>query len=118
MRVTNRTLSTLLRGMVSKCLRDRDIKLYHVEFAYNRCPLYASSHSSFEVCYGLNPLTPLDLTSIPQESHVSFEVEEKAKELRKLHEQVKAQIEKVNGPSMVKANNILILSPNWEIFYG
>jgi len=58
--------------MVSKSLRDLDVKLAHAEFAYNRAPSYATSHSPCEVCYGLNPLTPIDLIPIPQESRVSL----------------------------------------------
>jgi len=70
--VTNQALTTLLRDMVSKCLRDWDIKLSHAEFPYNRSPSCATSHSPFEVCYGLNFLTPLDFILILQESKVSF----------------------------------------------
>jgi len=65
MEVTNRTLTTLLRGMVSKSLKNWDIELYHTEFAYNMSPCYATSHSPFKVCYGLNLLTSLDLIPIP-----------------------------------------------------
>ncbi|XP_074265617.1 uncharacterized protein LOC141588060 [Silene latifolia] len=36
--VTNRTLGSLLRGLVSKSTKDWDIKLAHAEFAYNRTP--------------------------------------------------------------------------------
>ena len=73
--------------MVSKSLRDWNIKLSYAEFAYKRSPSYATSHSHFEVCYGLNPLTPLDLIPIPQESKVGSKVEERAKEIKKLYEQ-------------------------------
>ena len=73
--VTNRTLTTLLRSMVSKSLKDWDLKLPHAEFAYNRSPTYATKHSPFECVYGINPLTPLDLIPIPSESRVSFEAE-------------------------------------------
>ena len=102
--VTNRTLTTLLRGMVSKSLRDWDNKFSHVQFAYNRTSSYATSHSPFEVCNDLNPLTPLDLIPIPQESKVSFEAEERAKARKKLHEEVRARIEKVNEQHTAKAN--------------
>jgi len=94
--ITNRTLTTLLRGVVSKSLRDWDVKLAHAELAYNRAPSYATSHSPFEVSYGLNRVTPIDLIPIPQESRVSFEAERRAKEMKKLQEQVRAQIEKVD----------------------
>ena len=39
--------------------------LPHIEFAYNRVVNSTASHTPFEVVYGLNPLTPLDLLSIP-----------------------------------------------------
>ena len=42
--------------------------------------------------YGVHPLTPLDLIPIPNESKVSFE----AREMKRLHEQIRNQIEKTN----------------------
>jgi len=62
--VTNRTLKASLKVIVSKSLRDWNIKLAHAEFTYNRAPAYATTHSPFEVCYGLKPLTPIDLLPI------------------------------------------------------
>ena len=47
MEVENRSLITLLKGMVSKSLRDWDVKLAHAEFAYNRASSYATSHCPF-----------------------------------------------------------------------
>ena len=70
--LTNRTLTTLRRGMVNRSLSDWDIKLPHAEFAYNRSPSYATWHSPFEVCYVLHFLTPFDLVPIPQETKVRF----------------------------------------------
>jgi len=78
-KVSNLTLATLLRSLVSKSLKDWDLKLPHAKFAYNRSPAYATKHSPFECVYGVNPLTPLDLLPIPTESRVSFEAETKAK---------------------------------------
>ena len=49
-------------------------------------------------------LTPLDLITIPQESKMSFEAEERAKAMKKLHEQVRAQIDKVNEQYTTKTN--------------
>jgi len=82
--------------MVSKSLIDWDVKFAHAQFAHNRTPSYATSHSPFKVSYGLNPLIPIDLIPIPQQSRVSFEAEARDKEMKKLHEQVRAQTEKVN----------------------
>jgi len=42
MKVTTKTFTTLLRGIVSKSFRDWDVKLPLVEFAYNRSPSYAT----------------------------------------------------------------------------
>ena len=50
------------------------------------------SHSPFEVYYGLNPLASIDLAPIPQESKVSFVAEAWAKELKRLHKQVRSQV--------------------------
>jgi len=72
---TNRTLTTLLKGLVSKSLKDWYLKLPHAKFAYNRSPSYATKLSPFECVCGINPLTPLDLIPIPTESRDSFEAE-------------------------------------------
>ena len=39
--------------------------LSHIEFAYNRVVHKTTNISSFEVVYGFNPLTPLDLLPLP-----------------------------------------------------
>ena len=53
--VTNRTLTTMLRSMVSKSLKDWDLKLPHAEFAYNRSPTYATNILLLSVCMELTP---------------------------------------------------------------
>jgi len=62
--------------MVSKGLRDLDTKLSHAKFAYSMTPSYTTSYFPFEVCYGLDPLTLLDLIPIPQESKASCEAKQ------------------------------------------
>ena len=89
MEVTNRTLTTLLRSLVSKSLKDWDLKLPHAKFAYNRSPSYATKHSPVECVYGVNPLTPLDLIPILTKARVSFEAETRVKEMKRLHEQIR-----------------------------
>jgi len=54
--------------------------------------------------YEINPLTPLDLIPIPIESRVSFEAETRAKEMRKLHEHSRSQIERSNKAYKARAN--------------
>lgn len=76
----------------------------HAEFAYNRTPMRATGCSPFEALYGINPLTPIDLAPLPTDCKVSFEAEKRAKEMKKLHEQIRVHIEKVNEAYKIKAN--------------
>ncbi|KAK2356459.1 hypothetical protein QL285_093789 [Trifolium repens] len=103
--VTNRTLGTLLRGLVSKTQKDWDLKLAHAEFAYNRSPTYATNHSPFEVVYGVNPYLPLDLITMPKEELVHPDAEAKLKSMIKLHEQVQERIKAVNEVYKQRSKN-------------
>ncbi|KAL9244399.1 hypothetical protein vseg_018179 [Gypsophila vaccaria] len=102
--VTNRTLGTLLRGLVSKTQKDWDVKLAHAEFAYNRSPTHATAHSPFEIVYGLNPYLPLDLIPLPSDELVHKDAESKLKSMLKLHEQVRERIKAVNEAYKLKSN--------------
>jgi len=90
--------------MVQKNLKEWDIKLPYVEFAYNRTPVRATGCSPFEALYGINLLTPIVLIPLPTDCRVSFEAEQRAKEMKRLHEQIRAYIEKVNEAYKAKAN--------------
>ncbi|XP_031126079.1 uncharacterized protein LOC116028495 [Ipomoea triloba] len=59
--VVNRTLSQLLRSVISKNLKSWEECLPHVEFAYNHAIHSTTNMSPFEVVYGFNPLSPIDL---------------------------------------------------------
>ena len=63
--VTNKTLGSILRTLVSKNLRDWDLKLSHAEFSYNKNPSCSTKYSPFECVYGVNPLLPLTLIDLP-----------------------------------------------------
>ena len=102
--VTNRTLGTLLRGLVSKTQKDWDVKLAHAEFAYNRSPTYATGHSPFEVVYGVNPYLPLDLIPLPKEELLHKDADAKLKSMMKLHNQVRDRIETINASYKQKSN--------------
>ena len=64
-----------------------------MEFAYNRSVHRATNHSPFEVGYGFNPLTPMDLVPLPMEK-VNLEGKQRAEFVKSLYEKVKTQIEK------------------------
>ncbi|XP_042446204.1 uncharacterized protein LOC122031159, partial [Zingiber officinale] len=66
--VVNRTLSTLLRAIIKKNIKSWEECLPHVEFAYNRAVHSTTQFSPFEIVYGFNPLTPLDLLPLPNTS--------------------------------------------------
>jgi hypothetical protein len=66
--VVNHTLSTVLRCMIKKNLREWKDYLSHMEFAYNRVVHSTTQLCPFEVVYGFKPITPLDLLPLPIES--------------------------------------------------
>ena len=60
--VVNRTLGTLLRAILQTNLKRWEECLPFIEFAYIRSVHTATRMSPFEVVYGRNPHTPLDIT--------------------------------------------------------
>ena len=114
----NRTLGTLLRTVLKKNLKNWEVCLPHIEFAYNRAVHSTTSCSSFEVVYRFNPLTPLDLLPMPNISVFKHkEGQAKADYVKKLHERVKAQIKKKNESFARQANKghkkVVFQSGDW-----
>ena len=68
-----------------------------IEFAYNRVVHSTTKCTPFEIVYGFNPLTPIDLLPIPSKEFVNFDANTKVEFVHKLHKQVKEQIEKQNS---------------------
>ncbi|KAL4386359.1 hypothetical protein GQ457_09G017630 [Hibiscus cannabinus] len=92
--VVNRVLSTLLRSVIKKNIKIWEDCLPHVEFAYNHVVHSATKMSPFEVVYGFNPITPLDLLPLPREQVMNSDGQSKAEYVRKLHQQVKENLER------------------------
>jgi hypothetical protein len=61
MEVVNRTLVTMLRAILKKNLKMWEECLAHVEFAYNRATHSTTKVSHFQVVYGFNPHSPIDM---------------------------------------------------------
>ena len=103
--VVNRSLSTLLRALLKGNHKSWDEYLPHVEFAYNRGVHRTTKQSPFEVVYGFNPLTPLDLIPLPLDtSFIHKEGESRSEFVKKLHERVKNQIENQTKVYSTKGN--------------
>jgi hypothetical protein len=78
--------------------------LPHVEFAYKRTFHSTTSYSPFEIVYGFNPLTPLDILLLPTNEFVNLDGKKKADAIKELHAQVRANIEKKNEQYAKQAN--------------
>ena len=102
--VTNRSLGNLLRIYVGKNVKQWDLILPQIEFAYNRSMHRTVGKSPFEVVYGLQPIGPMKLAPHPTIQQFSGDAEVRAKEIKKLHEEVRLKIEKNNAKYVEQAN--------------
>ena len=92
--VVNRTLSTLLRAIIKKNIKTWEDCLPHVEFAYNRSVHSSTKFSPFEIAYGFNPLTPLDLSPLPMSERANLDGAKKAELVKQIHETARLNIER------------------------
>jgi hypothetical protein len=89
---------------MNKNFKSWDTCLALVEFYYNRSIHSTTRKTPFEVVYGFNPITPLDLAPLPTSSRLCFDGKKRAEQIKALHEQVKRQIEKKNAAFAQGAN--------------
>ena len=92
--VTNKSLGNLLRSYEGKNLKQWDMILPQIEFSYNRSLHQSIRISPFKVVYGVNPIGPLDLLPYPTKKQFSGDANKRVKEIKKLHELIRASIEK------------------------
>ena len=81
---------------MGKNIRKLDLIIAQAEFAYNNSPSQTIGRSPFEVVHGKNPITPIELTPKVIQQRFSADAYERAKQIKKLHEQVKNHILKQN----------------------
>ena len=115
--VVNRTLSTLLRTIIQKKLKNWEDCLPFIEFASNWSVHSTTNFLPFEIVYGFNSLAPLDLLPLPVNEMTSLDGQKKAEMVKKLHESVRQHIEKKNEQYVTKANKgrqqVLFEPGNW-----
>jgi len=87
--VVNRTLTQLLRAVIQKNLKNWEDCLPFIEFAYNRSVHSTTEFSPFEIVYGFNSLTLMDLIPLPIDERVSLDGNRKAQVVKTLHESVR-----------------------------
>lgn len=102
--MVNRTIAQLLRAIIKKNLKSLEGCLPFIEFAYNRVQHSTIKYSPFEIVYGFNPLSPLDLVPLPIGECVSIDGEKNAKLVKSIHEKVKEHIDKNNNLVASKRN--------------
>ena len=66
----------------------------HVVFAYNRSVHFATHFLPFEIVYGFNLLTPLDLIPLPVNEYVNLDGKKKADFVKQIHEKTQQNIER------------------------
>ncbi|GJX89038.1 RNA-directed DNA polymerase [Tanacetum coccineum] len=90
--VVNRSLGNLLRSLIGDNTKQWDLILPQAEFGYNRSVNRTTGKIPFEVVYGRNPITPLDLVPVPAVGQFSKEEVDQSEQIKELHRSVQEQI--------------------------
>ena len=93
-KVTNQTLSILLRVLIKKNIKEWEECLPITEYAYNRARHSTTGKSPFEVVYGFNPLSPLDILPLPLQERTNLDASARASCIKKMHEDTRNTIER------------------------
>ena len=78
----------------------------HAEFAYNRASHRATKRSPFEVVYGFNPNTALDILPLPLHERTDMDVDKRADYMKTLHESTRATLEEHTKRQATKINKL------------
>ena len=103
--------------IIQKNLKNLEDCLPFIEFLYDRSVHSTTNFSPYEIVFGFNPLTPLELLTLPVNEMTSLDGQKKAEMVKKLHESVRKHIEKKNEQYATKANKgrrqVLFKSGDW-----
>ncbi|RDX63422.1 hypothetical protein CR513_58148, partial [Mucuna pruriens] len=92
--IVSRMLSQLLRCFVGKILKTLEAWLPHIKFAYNWVVNKTTSNTPFELVYGYNLLSPLDLVPLHVSSKADPKGLSKAQSMVRLHERARMFMER------------------------
>jgi hypothetical protein len=101
--VVNRILSTMLRPILKTNLKLWEECLPHIEFGYNRSVHSTTKVSPFQVVYGFNPRSPIDLLPLPPSETTYFDASQRSESILNMHETTKLNIEKMNEKYRIAA---------------
>ncbi|GKC73762.1 RNA-directed DNA polymerase, partial [Tanacetum coccineum] len=102
--VVNRSLGNLLRCLIGDNTKQWDLILPQAEFAYNRAVNCTIGKSPFEVVYGRNLITPLDLVLVQAVGKFSEEGADQSEQIKELHRSIQEQIIRHNKQYKEHAN--------------
>ncbi|GJR86227.1 RNA-directed DNA polymerase [Tanacetum coccineum] len=105
-----RTLWTRM-GLIGEYPKQWDLTLPQAEFAYNRSPNCTTGKTPFEIVYGRNPITPLDLVLIPMREPLNIDTDEQSKKIKDLHQEVRDTIVRSSTRYNAQANK----HHNWVV---
>jgi len=97
-------LEALLKALINTNSKAWDLALLYVEFSYNMKTSKTTCLFPFKIAYGMEPLSPLDLSPRSLDEKPSVEASKRVKEIKHLHEQVRLKIEKSHASYQAQAN--------------
>ena len=112
--VENITLSTMPRVNMRVNHKSKDEYVSHIESGYNRVVHKTTNISLFEVVYGFNLLSPLDLLPNPRE-FVPKEGVTKTEFVKNMHEEIKEQIQKQTKKYYEKLPKTIEKQEGWQL---
>ncbi|GJX22321.1 RNA-directed DNA polymerase [Tanacetum coccineum] len=74
--VTNRSLGNLVRSLIGEHPKQWNLTLSQAEFAYNWSPNRTTGKTPFEIVFGRNPITPLDLVPVMVKEPLDMDTDE------------------------------------------
>ncbi|KAH9780563.1 hypothetical protein KPL71_008129 [Citrus sinensis] len=91
-----------LHGVPRSIVSDRDAK--YLKFAYDMSIHSSTSYSPFEIVYGFNLLTPMDLIPLLVDTRASLDGQKKAELVKSIHQKARLHIEKKNDQYATQVN--------------